>query len=155
GSLPRSSGGAFEAPLPTDNGTGAGGPADSGVPGDSAAPDQSQPPQPPLLAVREVYALQADGAAVDLSGTTLPAKRTASGTEITIAVRYHDRGPGPVEVDPTAWSLITSDGEDVGLLPPSTGGLDAGSLTSGQTRTGELRGKVKSTPDQTFVAFTD
>ncbi len=105
--------------------------------------------------MRETYTLQADGAAVDISVTALHTHRSNGRTHITISVRYHDRGPGSFEVDPSAWTLITSDGENVTLAPTVPGGLDAGQLEADQTRTGGLGGSVKATPDQTFVSFTD
>jgi len=157
GSVPQPSGPALDVPFPSDV-AGAGASGDSGATGESpgaSTPADSSPPEPQLLAVREHYTLDLNGASVDLAVTALRAKRSGTGTEITISVRYQNRGPGSIEVDPTAWSLITSDGEDVTLAPPATNGLDAGSLAPGSIRTGELRAKVKATPDQTFVSFTD
>jgi uncharacterized membrane protein len=156
GSVPHGSAPPLDVPFPSAAGDV--GPGDSGLPGggpDGSAPAESGPPEPQLLSVREHYTLALGGASVDLSVTALTARRSGSATEITISVRYQNRGPGSIEVDPTAWGLITSSGEDVTLTATPSNGLDAGPLSSGSLRVGELRGKVNATPDQTFVSFTD
>jgi uncharacterized membrane protein len=136
-------------PLPTEEL-----PAESGAGGPTPA-DSGAASQPQLLDVRETYALETGDGSTDLTVESLRAKAVDTGTEITIVVRYRNTGSGPFEVDPGAWSLITADGEDVALRPTTNGGLIAGSLDAGASRTGSLHGVVKSTPDQTFVGFTD
>ena len=130
-------------------------------PGVSLGPDGSFEPsastgneEPIILSPGETFALESGGAQLGITVTSVRASKTSSGYDVLVRVTYDNQGAVPFVVDPAAWSLITGDGESITMVPAATDGLEAGALKAGETRSGRLRGIVRATPDQTFVAFT-
>ncbi len=147
----------------------------SSIPGPDSgreSPDQQSPPDnaplptdepaasqassnPDIVSEGAPYAVSIDGESLEITVTSIDRLKTSAGTRLTIDVRYRNDGPDPFDVDPSAWTLITSKGEDVVLRSPATGGLEEGDLASGSTRSGHLEGTVRDTVANTFIAFTD
>jgi hypothetical protein len=111
--------------------------------------------EPVILKTGEPFVLAADGSSIEVTVSRLTTTAVSGGHRVTIEVTYRNKGPGTFVVDPTSWSLIAADGEDVALAPLSTRGLEPGSLASGATRSGGLDGVVKASLDQVFVSYTD
>jgi hypothetical protein len=111
--------------------------------------------EPVILAAGEPFVLAADGSSIEVTVSRLTTTAASGGHRVTIEVTYRNKGPGTFVVDPTSWSLIAADGEDVALAPLATHGLEPGSLASGATRSGGLDGVVKAPLDQVFVSYTD
>ena len=111
--------------------------------------------EPVILRPGEPFALSADGSSIDVTVSRVTTTAVSGGHRVTIEVTYRNKGPGAFVVDPTSWSLIAADGEDVALAPLTTRGLEPGSLASGASRSGGLDGVVKAPLDQVFVSYTD
>ena len=157
------------APLPAEQfgpssapGGGAGqGPADNQSPPDNAPIPTDEPvasgpaADPDIVSEGSPYAISIGGDSLEITVTSIAHRTTTSGTRLTIEFRYHNDGPDPFDVDPSAWSLFTSRGEDVVLQSPVAGGLEEGDLAAGATRSGHLQGTVRDTIPNTFITFTD
>ncbi len=137
-------------PLPSDGPAASDEPAGSDEPTPSAAPDD-----PEILSPGESYLLSTDGESLELVVSSIEATKVTGGYRVTATVSYRNKGTTAVNVDPTAWSLLTSGGEDVSLRPAATDGLVAGDLLAGSRRSGRLVGTVKAKPADTFLGFTD
>jgi hypothetical protein len=92
---------------------------------------------------------------VEITVTSVVPTKVAGQTRVTIGVTYRNIGPDVFTVDPNAWGLLASTGDSVVMRPTSTGGIASGALGVGATRTGELVGSITTTPQETFVTYTD
>ena len=131
------------APIPTDEPV-------------ASEPGASEPAaNPDIVSEGSPYVISIGGDSLEITVTSIAHRTTTSGRRLTIDVRYRNDGPDPFDVDPSAWSLITSRGEDVALQLPPSGGLEAGDLAAGSTRSGHLEATVRDKITNTFITFTD
>jgi uncharacterized membrane protein len=139
-------------------GASSGGSPSSSAFGPSEEPTASDTtPGPKILSTGEPFLLAAGAGSgsVEVTVTSLVPTKVAGQTRVTIGVTYRNIGPGIFAVDPNAWGLLASTGDSAVMGPTSTGGIAAGALDVGATRTGELVGSITTTPQETFVTYTD
>ncbi|HET7473296.1 MAG TPA: YibE/F family protein [Candidatus Limnocylindrales bacterium] len=121
--------------------------------GGPSAPTRSA--EPTIIATGEPYVMLVGDTVIDVTVQSIKAARSSAGWLVSVEVEYEVEGPGSFTVDASAWSLITTAGEDVALDPSAEGGLRSGPLGEGQTRRGSLEGTVSSGPTETFATYTD
>ena len=121
---------------------------------DSSPGPSSDASEPVVLNVGEAYALATPAGSVSITVKALRSAKVTGGTRVTATVTYRNDGPDAFTVDPSSWSALTADGQDVPLDPVATSGLEAGDLAAGATRSGVISTVVNATPETIFVAYT-
>jgi uncharacterized membrane protein len=111
--------------------------------------------EPVVVDLGEPFELDAGGSTVQITVDDLHATTTSSGTRVTARVSYHNDGPNAFVVDPSSWSLLTADGQNVALELTKSGPLEAGDLAPGARRGGGLQAVVSASPETIFLAYTD
>lgn len=149
-------------PLPTDAGGSSDGdsqlpaPSDDGVePPSGGDAGQPSPGEPELVAMGDLFPLTTASGTVEITIERVTTRRVANGLRVRLQVSYKNDGPGDFAVDPTSWTVLASDGSEVELASPSTGGLAATTIGVYHTAEGVLEGAFTGNVDDSFVAYTD
>jgi hypothetical protein len=124
-------------------------------PPSSDDPSPSGGVEPAVLATGDIWVLRMGPATVAITIGSLDVRPEGGATSVTIEVTYENDGPGDIDIDLSAWTLIAGSGEDVAMQPTAQGGLAGTRLAPGATASGRLTATVQAPPNDAYVTYSD